>query len=83
MRGHACATDYLLRDVAELAAQGVWHRQLAISCYGRLCPETYRIRDDVCQKIARRHGFAEHVLILRRLHEVIGDGANLLAPSPA
>ena len=56
----------------ELSVQGVRYRPLAMSCYGRLHPETARVLDDICQKVARRHGFAEHLPILQRLHQVIG-----------
>jgi hypothetical protein len=69
---HAKRIECYAMQFDELSMQGVRYRPLAMSCYGRLHPETARVLVDVCQKAVRRHGFAEHLPILQRLQQVIG-----------
>ena len=51
---------------AALSAQEVRYMPLTFSCYGRLHPQTEVALDTIARVAARRRGFGDHQLLLRR-----------------
>ena len=56
----------------QLEAQGIQYKPVVFSCYGRLHPEAASIIEAVSKQAARRRGFGDHRLLLRRAHAAIG-----------